>query len=77
MHIRDRWFIFGSSCAYSILWVNRRVILPQILKKRVGLKLLLTVGVKGEEGEVSTATLQLTIAYRLIERGHTVRHKWR
>lgn len=25
VHIRDGCFIFGSSCAYSILWVNRRV----------------------------------------------------
>lgn len=77
MHIRDRWFIFGSSCAYSILWVNRGVILPWTPKKCVSLKLLLAVGLKGEEGEVNTATLQLTIACCLIERGHTIRHKWR
>ena len=69
MHVRC--FIFGSSCACSILWVNRRVILPSTPKKYVSLKLLLTVDVKGEEGKVSTATQQLTIACCLIERGQT------
>lgn len=69
MHVRDRRFIFGSSYACSILWVKRRVILPWTLKEFVSLKLLLTVGVKGEEGKVSIGTLQLTIASCLIESG--------
>lgn len=69
MHVRDRRFIFGSSTACSVLWVKRRVILPWTLKEFVSLKLLLTVGVKGEEGRVSIGTLQLTIASCLIERG--------